>query len=94
MAHFLVRDADRGADALRAAGISVEAVRAVVALRLAQGTPGQLGTLTQKMADAGVNIEALYSDHDHRLIVVVDRPEAAARVAQAWKTDRPRAPSP
>jgi hypothetical protein len=24
------------------------------------------------MADAGVNIEALYSDHDHRLILAVD----------------------
>jgi hypothetical protein len=36
------------------------------------------------MADAGVNIEVLYSDHDHRLILVVDDLAAARKVSEAW----------
>jgi hypothetical protein len=36
------------------------------------------------MADAGVNIEVLYSDHDHRLILVVDDPAAGRVVSEAW----------
>ena len=40
--------------------------------RLKQDVPGQLGLLTRRMAEAGVNIEVLYSDHDHQLILVVD----------------------
>ncbi|CDG39683.1 hypothetical protein ASAP_1638 [Asaia bogorensis] len=46
--------------------------------------PGQLGILTGRMADAGVNIETLYSDHDHQLVLVTDRPEEAQRVADLW----------
>lgn len=82
---LFIRDAQRGAEALTRAGIAVEAVRPVVALRLVQGTPGQLGHLTLRMAGAGVNIEALSSDHDHRLILVVDDIETARREAQAWR---------
>jgi hypothetical protein len=33
--------------------------------RLKQEVPGQLGLLARRMAEAGANIEALYSDHDH-----------------------------
>jgi hypothetical protein len=40
------------------------------------------------MADAGVNIEVLYSDHDHQLVLVVDDPAAARAVADAWMRDR------
>ena len=46
--------------------------REVLVLRLMQAVPGQLGALTRRMAEAEVNIEVLYSDHDHRLILVVD----------------------
>ena len=45
------------------------AVNDVVAQRLNQDQPGQLGKFTRRMADAGVNIEVLYSDHDHQLIL-------------------------
>jgi hypothetical protein len=31
-----------------------------------------------------VNIEVLYSDHNHRLILVVDEPEGARDVVSAW----------
>jgi organic hydroperoxide reductase OsmC/OhrA len=84
--HFLVSDAARASDALRAAGIDVIGTRDVVVHRLAQGTPGQLGAFARAMADAGVNIESVYSDHDHQLIVGVDDNDldAARRVSAAW----------
>ena len=70
---------------LRAAGIHVEAVREVTILRLRQAVPGQLGLIARRMADAGVNIDVQYSDHDNQLILVVDDPIRAAQVADAWK---------
>lgn len=88
VAHFLFRDGEAARAALDARGIHVEAVRPVVALRLRQAEPGQLGTLTRRMAEAGVNIEVLYSDHDHQLILVVDNHEAACAVAEAWMAGR------
>jgi hypothetical protein len=36
------------------------------------------------MAKAGVNIEVLYSDHDHQLILVVDNIERGREVSEAW----------
>lgn len=86
-AHFLVEDGAAARRALEAAGIRVLQAREVVAVRLKQAIPGQLGMLTRRMADAGVNIEVLYSDHDHRLILVVDDPAAARRVADAWAAE-------
>lgn len=82
-AHFLFADA-RAADVLRAAGIRVTAVREVITLRLRQDEAGQLGKAARRMADAGVNIEVQYSDHDHRLILVVDDVARGQAVADAW----------
>ncbi|MEZ4239500.1 MAG: OsmC family protein [Myxococcota bacterium] len=79
-AHFLVADA---AAAQRALGRDVVA-RDVVTVRLDQARPGQLGALTRAMAEAGVAVEVLYSDHDHRLVLVVDDLAAARAVADAW----------
>jgi hypothetical protein len=39
------------------------------------------------MADAGVNIEVLYSDHDHQLIIVVDDLARGREVAAAWSLE-------
>jgi hypothetical protein len=72
VAHLLFIDGTAARRALEAAGIRVLAERDVVVLRLKQDVPGQLGLLTRRMAEAGVNIEVLYSDHDHQLILVVD----------------------
>ncbi len=36
------------------------------------------------MAEAGVNIEVLYSDHDHQLILVVDDIERGRAVSETW----------
>lgn len=86
--HFLVEDGERARAALESAGIRVAAVREVVLLRLDQDVPGQLGQLTRRMAEAAVNIEVLYSDHDHRLVLVVDDAAGAQAVAAAWTARR------
>jgi hypothetical protein len=84
VAHFLFEDGETARAALEKAGIRVVAVRDVVVQRLKQAVPGQLGSLTRKMAEAGVNIEVLYSDHDHQMILVVDEIEKAQGVAEEW----------
>ncbi|ANQ42587.1 amino acid-binding ACT domain-containing protein [Gluconobacter oxydans] len=84
VAHFLFEDGAAASKALGNAGITVGRIREVVLLCLKQAVPGQLGILTGRMADAGVNIETLYSDHDHQLVLVTDRPEEAQRVADLW----------
>ncbi|HET9768104.1 MAG TPA: amino acid-binding ACT domain-containing protein [Thermoanaerobaculia bacterium] len=88
IAHFLVADAAAARTALEAAGIEVLADREVVVQRLDQEQPGQLGKLTRRMAEAGVNIEVLYSDHENQLVLVVDDPERARQVAAAWARSR------
>jgi hypothetical protein len=92
-AHFLFHDGTAARRALEAAGIQVLAERDVVVQRLKQDVPGQLGLLTRRMAEAGVNIEVLYSDHDHQLILVVDNLERGREVAEAW-TRETGAPAP
>jgi hypothetical protein len=89
IAHFLVADAAAARAALIAVGIEVLADREVVVQRLDQEQPGQLGKLARRMADAGVNIEVLYSDHENRLILVVDDVERGRSVAAAWTRERP-----
>jgi len=90
VAHFLVRDGDVARRALEAAGIRVLAVRDVLVQRLNQDEPGQLGKLTRRMGEAGVNIEVLYSDHDHQMILVVDDIEKGRAVSEAWTRERNR----
>jgi hypothetical protein len=84
VAHFLFEDGEAARRALESAGISVVSVRDVVTVRLRQAEPGQLGTIARRMAEAGVNIEVQYSDHDHRLVLVVDDVAKAEAVARAW----------
>ena len=88
IAHFLVADGQAARRALQSAGIRVVAVRDVVVQRLRQDEPGQLGRISRRMADAGVNIHVLYSDHDHQLVLVVDDVEAARAVSDAWTRER------
>ena len=83
-AHFLFVDGAAARKALEAVGITVLAEREVLVQRLKQAVPGQLGQLTRRMAEAGVNIEVLYSDHDHQLILVVDDLERGRAVSAAW----------
>ena len=87
VAHFLFADGTAARRALDAAGIRVLAERDVLVQRLRQDVPGQLGLLTRRMAEAGVNIEVLYSDHDHQLILVVDDLARGREVSAAWNRD-------
>lgn len=88
VAHFLFTDGTAARRALEAAGIRVLAERDVVVQRLKQAVPGQLGKLSRRMGEAGVNIEVIYSDHDHQLILVVDDIEAARAVSEAWTREQ------
>lgn len=88
VAHFLFVDGAAARRALEAAGIRVVAERNVVVQRLRQDEPGQLGKLTRRMAEAGVNVEVLYSDHDHQLVLVVDDVAKGRVVAEAWSAER------
>ncbi|HEX7808467.1 MAG TPA: amino acid-binding ACT domain-containing protein [Thermoanaerobaculia bacterium] len=83
-AHFLFHDADAATRALEGAGIRVTRASEVVTLRLRQAEPGQLGKIARRMADANVNIEIQYSDHDHQLILVVDDFARASQIASEW----------
>lgn len=88
IAHFLVEDGDSAQRALETAGMEVAGVQPVLVQRLNQDEPGQLGKFCQAMADAGVNIEVLYSDHDHQLIVTVDDYQAGLAVSDNWNQSR------
>lgn len=89
VAHFLFDDGPGAQAILEAAGYDVPACRPVIVQRLKQEVPGQLGMLCRRMAAAHVNIEVLYSDHDHRLVIAVAESDAAAAeaVATAWDAE-------
>ncbi|MEP6820487.1 MAG: amino acid-binding ACT domain-containing protein [bacterium] len=88
VAHFLFNDGAAARNALEAAGITVLGEREVLVQRLNQAEPGQLGKITRRMEDAGVNIEVLYSDHDHQLILVVDDFEKGQAVSESWTREQ------
>ncbi len=88
VAHFLFEDGGAARRALEAAGIRVLEERDVVVQRLNQDEAGQLGRITRRMAETGVNIEVLYSDHDHQLILVVDDLARGRAVSEAWTRER------
>lgn len=90
LVHFLFTDGPAARLSLEAAGIEVLEVREVLVQRLDQETPGQLGKLARAMADAGVNLEVVYSDHAQQLILVVDDVEQGRSVSEAWNAARRR----
>ena len=88
LAHFLFEDGGAARRALEGAGIRVLDERQVLVQRLNQDEPGQLGKLCQRMSDAGVNIETLYSDHNHQLILVVDDFAKGQAVSEQWTREQ------
>lgn len=85
LAHFLFADKAAARAALEAQGIAVLAEKEVLVQRLNQEQPGQLGRIARLMAEAGVNIEVMYSDHDNQLILVVDDFEKGQAVSKKWQ---------
>lgn len=90
IAHFLFEDGAAARRALEAAGIEVIADRAVLVQKLDQDKPGQLGSVARRMAEDGVNIEVVYSDHANQLILVVEDAQAGARRTVREHHYRPR----
>ena len=86
--HFLFEDGAQAQRVLDGIGMQVAAVRPVLAATPQARRAGQLGKLCRAMADAGVNIEVQYSDHDHQLVLVVDDPVKGAEVSRQWTERR------
>ncbi len=84
IAHFLFEDSVAARKALEEKGITVLEDREVLVQRLKQDQPGQLGKISRMMAQAGVNIEVIYSDHQNQLILVVDDFEKGKAVSEMW----------
>ncbi len=85
--HFLFEDAKAARVALEAKGITVLEDREILVQRLRQDVPGQLGKISRRMADGGVNIEAIYSDHRNQLILIVDDVEKGRMISERWKAE-------
>jgi len=83
--HFLFEDTTAARRALEGVGIEVFEDREVLIQRLDQEQSGQLGKISRLMAEAGVNIEVIYSDHQNQLILVVDDLDKGKAVSDAWK---------
>lgn len=81
--HFVVDDADGAIAAMTRAGWNVVQRREVLAVSL-DDRPGELGRYARRLADAGVNISALYmaggQAGDLEVIVAVEDLEAARRL--------------
>lgn len=86
--HFLFEDGAAARKALEIAGIEVLEEREVLIQKLNQDQPGQLGKIARRMADAGVNIEVIYSDHQNQLILGVDNLAKGKEVSDAWKREK------
>lgn len=85
--HFLFEDGEAARTALENVGIEVAEVREVLVQKLRQDVPGQLGMIARRMADAGVNIKVVYSDHANQLCLVVDDIENGRVVSNAWQRE-------
>ena len=74
--HLLVDDAAAARSAIESAGLSVASEREVVTVA-AEDSPGELGAVARRFADAGVNIELMYVSNGLELVFVVDDAEKA-----------------
>jgi hypothetical protein len=72
--HILVENAAGARTALESAGIKVEGETDAVVMDLGDiaDTPGAGGMMARKLADAGVNIKALYLATKNRGVLVTD----------------------
>lgn len=79
LVRLVVDDAHLARRALREAGLAAE--EKLVLTALLPHTPGQLAAVARKLADSGVNIDALYvintSTDGLELAIAVDQPETA-----------------
>jgi hypothetical protein len=78
--HVCVSDAGKARQALDAAGLKVEGEADAILTQPVPGAtqPGTLGAMARMIADAGVNVRALYLATGDRGVVVTDDNEKAA----------------
>lgn len=69
--HVLVPDADAALSALSDAGLDVRAARDVLVVDCPD-SPGAMGRICRRLADAGLNIQQAYLATQNRLVVAVD----------------------
>jgi hypothetical protein len=77
--HLLIADGavDRAIEALESAGMRIADRRKVIVVDIAN-QPGSLGELARQLADAGVNIELLYTTFGGvKLVIATDDMESA-----------------
>ena len=78
--HLLVNEPEKAHAALADGGFDVKAMRRVIIVDV-EDEPGVLGELSQKLADAGINIEQAYvatgTATATRLVLAVDDPDRA-----------------
>jgi len=80
LAHLVVEPADVAVRALREAGLAPERVREVLVVTL-EDEPGALGRYCRRLADAGINLEAVYlaGEKNGKQLVLAVSDLAAAR---------------
>ncbi|HWC69889.1 MAG TPA: ACT domain-containing protein [Actinomycetota bacterium] len=78
--HVCVMDAATARQALDAAGLKVEGEADAILTEPVSGAtqPGTLGEMSRRIADAGINVRALYLATGDRGVVVTDDNEKAA----------------
>jgi len=74
--HVLFDTEDEASALLRKNKITIMSTREVLVVEIVD-KPGELGKITQKMANAEVNIDFIYLATKSRLVLGVDDPEAA-----------------
>lgn len=77
--HVLVDDPAGARDAFTEAGITVRDEREVLVADVTD-RPGELGELTRRLADGGVNVDLIYLATDTRLVLGVDDLDGARRL--------------
>ena len=69
--HILVADAERARRALIDSGFEIQAERPIVRLTV-ENEPGEAARVLRRLADAGVNIDLLYTTLDGELVLGAD----------------------
>ena len=77
--HILVEDAEVARMAVESADLQVLGEREVLVVEI-EDTPGELGKVTRKVSDAGVNMDLIYLSKGGKLILGVDDMETALSV--------------
>jgi hypothetical protein len=74
--HLLVADAGKARQALQTAGARVTGEQDALVITI-QDRPGELGKLTRKIADAGVNLNTVYLATNTRVVIAAKELEKA-----------------